>query len=373
MGILIKGIAIGIFAVSFGILLRATTLATYPDFHTFYYGPQAVFQGSNPYLPADAFTEFLYPPFALMVFLPLSLFALPIAAKVWVFLSIFFLLFAIVICFKIFNKKVFSNESLLLAAAVFSLFPVKFTLGMGQVNHLVLLLTVLIIYLLNNRKDSLAGVIYGSLLSLKLYPLLLFLYLFVKKKWLFIIATAATIALLAGISVLVVPERTQQYFYSTVLPSLATSWKSDYYNQALSGVIIRSLSNPSQIYILQYVISFLMIATSFLVIRRYNTIPHGYAPHLEVSSVLLLSLLINNFSWQHHFVLVIFPFFTTYYFLRSIKGSIWLYVLLFISYLLIAGNLKNPGQVPVILQSHVFWGTLLLFMMINYLLMRKYD
>lgn len=95
---------------------------------------------------------------------------------------------------------------------------------------------------------------------------------------------------------------------------------------------------------------------------------------MEIGAIITLSVLINNFSWQHHFVFLFLPFLITVYTIHTAKqkqkSKTKLFTLLCISYLLIANNLPNPLIVPAILRSHVFYGGVLLWGTILYALER---
>lgn len=49
------------------------------------------------------------------------------------------------------------------------------------------------------------------------------------------------------------------------------------------------------------------------------------------------------------------------------KLKSYLYILLFISYALVSYNIKHPSNVPIILQSHVFYGACMLYALDMYL------
>src|SRR5436309_1566305 len=116
MDILKRFISVGILLIVLLLALKALFLGTYPDFRTFYFGPSALLAGQNPYVPGGNYTEFLYPPFALVFFLPFSLFPFSVMEKVWVIVSIGLLLAGIGVILKLFKRDIFSNDSLLLAA-----------------------------------------------------------------------------------------------------------------------------------------------------------------------------------------------------------------------------------------------------------------
>lgn len=89
-------------------------------------------------------------------------------------------------------------------------------------------------------------------------------------------------------------------------------------------------------------------------------------------------LIFAPFAWQYHFVIAIFPLTTTFYLLYRAKASLVLFFLIFLSYLLIGWNIKNPtgfidlGLLGSIIMSHVLWGSILL-LFLNYQLIKKLD
>src|SRR3989344_2907564 len=89
-------------------------------------------------------------------------------------------------------------------------------------------------------------------------------------------------------------------------------------------------------------------------------------PQLAFSLLIITSLLINKFSWQHHFVLLL----PSYFFLYFGTNRKWVRVLVAVSYILTAMNLKNPGAFHPILQFHVMYGAILLFGLTLYEMMQ---
>jgi hypothetical protein len=118
-------------------------------------------------------------------------------------------------------------------------------------------------------------------------------------------------------------------------------------------------------------ISVVLIALSFLIIWLKNS-KKAAAVNLTFSLLITLSLLINNFSWQHHFVWLLFPFITIFYFMKDKKLSWYYYLVLGISFFLVGFNLKSPNLLPVILISHVFYGALMLWGLNLYLLAKRF-
>src|SRR5579863_241272 len=102
--------------VTFLWLCKALLLPGYPDFSDYYIGALHIFVRSNPYLPdSQYFTQQVYPPFALIAFLPLLLVPYAVAAKIWVVLSIAAAIMSLYFTTKVYKVAWFSFVNLFLA------------------------------------------------------------------------------------------------------------------------------------------------------------------------------------------------------------------------------------------------------------------
>lgn len=338
------------------IMLKALFLSTYPDFNAYYYGSM-----ENNILN--------YPPFVTILFSLFSFLPLITASKVWVALSIFFLFVSLYLCFKLFNVRFLSSTALVLSSLVFIYFPVKFTLGMGQLNLLVLMLVVLTFYFYIKGKDSYSGVCLGTSIILKLFPALLPLYfLLVRKYKIFLYAMVAFI-ILGGISYFFIKPEINNYYWLHLL-SVLGSVPVDYYNQALSGFLARQFDNSSLRELLRIIISVFFVVFSFWIILKKKKRDFSRKT-LEFGLLVTLNVFINGHSWQHHFVWLILPFLIVFFYIKNNKLGMGNYLFLGTSYLLVSANLENPSSFPTIFQSHVFFGAILLWMLNMHLLLRN--
>jgi hypothetical protein len=369
MEILRKYVPLLLFIVSVVWALRVLLLPNYPDFQVHYYGAQHLVQRENPYLPdTNYFTPQVYPPFDMVFFIPLSFFPYDIAAKVWIVLSIAAIFLSILLINRIYKESFFSPLNLFLSSLVFIAFPTKFTLGMGQINAVILLFAVLIWYYINKKEYIKTGIAFAFPVMLKFFPLLLGPYLVINKKWKVLISAAIAVLVLLLVSLTFVSIETHVYFFQTLLPDLLRSWKGDYYNQSFTGLLMRSTADESVRQSLRVIVPlcFLVITFGVIFIKRSENIVRI---NLEISILIIISLLINNFSWQHHFILLVLPFFIIVYSLKELKYK-WLYVFVALSYSLIAINFVDPKAVPALVQSHVFFGGLLLWTINLYMLLK---
>jgi len=318
-----------------------------PDFILYYYptGSQ-LSQGLNPYhLP----TGLLYSPPALLFFRLLDYLPPQPTQLIWTLLSFLALLLSLWLIIKLTKLKPSRKWFLLLSPFFFLSFPAKFTLGMGQINHFILLLFTASFYFYQQKKKNLSAIFLTLSFLIKLFPVWTFLFFIYKKDWGYIkkIILYSFSAFL--ISLIFLPLQIFKDYFTFVLPGFLThTANSSYYNQALTGLISRFISHPP----LQAALAtFLSLILVFLAWKKLKS---RLSNNLKFSLFITLSLLINPVSWQHHLVFLFFPFiilFTRFYSQKNTRGL----SLTFLAYLLIFINIKNPQPF-----TNTIWGNLLL-------------
>lgn len=364
----VKIFLVFVLLASLFVFLRPLKLDYYPDFSSYYYGAQTIFNGGNPYLGGEMFFgPFLYPPFALLFFLPFTFVSFVAAEKIFVVISMLCLFLSLYLLFKLFKISILSFLSIILLIFVFNFFPEKFTLGMGQINNVILLFLSIFIYSYIKKRNIIAGIFLALAIMLKVSPLVLVIFLLIDKQWKILCVTGISMMVMTLLVVVFVDPTINIYFLKNVLPTLATSWKIDYYNQALSGFIQREIPGMYLQQILRTSLGLLLLVGSFVTIW-INRSKNDNTRLLSISILLTLSLIINSFSWQHHFVWLLIPFLITLMLIKDSHLHLRYYIFLGISFILVAINLKDPSMVPSILQSHVLYGALLLCGLDMYLL-----
>ncbi len=363
-------LAVLILIVTFLLLFKGILLDFYPDFTNYYYGPSVYLQGANPYLGSkELFTSFVYHPFLLLFFVPLSLFPFIFAEKVWFIASIILLLASLYYLFKTFKQPLFTTGNMLVISLVFISFPVKFSFGMGQINVIILFLLVLFLYFYMQQKKYISGVFLGTAFILKLFPLVILPYLIVRKQYKILFASILVFVVAVIISLFVIRNDVNQYYYHSIVPTLITSWKEDYYNQALSGFLTRMITDEGERNNLKIFLSTVIVGSTFLAIVRNKK----KFPALEIAAIITTSVLINTFSWQHHFIWLVIPFLIIYFHLKQTKKAKKYFIILFVAYCLVSFNIPIPTKQPVWLLSHVFYGGILVWVLNMYLLLKQND
>ncbi len=341
------------------IISRALLLTSYPDFTNYYYGTVAFLHGHNPYLGlGKVFAPFAYPPFIFIILSPLSFLSYVIAGKLWVAFSIICFLASLYIFIGMYHH--FSMDPVTvtaLAVMIATFFPAKFTFGMGQINMLILLLIALFFLFEKHREDWLAGVVLGVAMSVKLFPVLFIPWLLIRRRWQILIGLLIALTVCYGVLEVLGYARLISYYYIHVFPAVASGWKGDYYNQSLSGFLTREVTDNGIRRILEIAADIGILFITFIPIVR-PVKPKQF--FLEGSLILVANVLVDAFSWQHHFVWIIPALIVVWFTMRELH-EVRLNILFFASYILLAYNIAHPGAVNVLLRSHVFYGGLLLW------------
>ncbi len=319
-----------------------------PDFSVYYYSTKNAVLGINPYLDQNTYTLLTYPPFTLVFFIPFLILSFGLASKLWLVVSLSSFILGLYFLYKAkpIDKTLFW---IIFALTAFS-FPFKFTLGMGQVNLVLFFLISLTLYSLTKKTNIGASISLAVSVALKLIPLFFLVVLLVRGQFkALVFSTIFTVGIIF-FSILVFGKEIHIYYLNELVPRLSQNGGDVYFNQSITGLFAREGLSGDLIHPIRVL---LLLLTLFCILKRKDLF---YAFSLMISFILLT----NSFSWQHHLVLLILPF---YLLLSEVKDKYKIVVLL--SYLLVALNFKNPEAINFsLLLSHGFFGILLIFIML---------
>jgi len=343
---------------SFISLIRIITTKA-PDFEIFYYSTLDFVKGINPYTDKNLFTIYNYPPETNLIYLPLILFSYQTAQAIYILLSYLAIFFIVFYSLKIIKlKSSFLTYWLIVCLALLS-FPVKFTLGMGQANLLAYLLLIVSYHFFQQKKDFPAGLFLGIAVIFKPIFIFVSLFYFLQKSYKTIFTTTAVIFVLAMIVFLIRPDFHAFYFKALTGNVFSFSGTEVYYNQGALGFISRLTPDINTRKISLYIFDFLAI-----LLTTYYLTKHKLKKELQFAIVLTLLPIVNTMSWQHHFVVLIFPFILAYYLLKNKKVLI---SILALTYLLVSFNIKKPvygSFLFSLILSHQFLGAVLLYLLL---------
>jgi hypothetical protein len=377
----LKAFIVVFFLASF-ILISGRNITTIinqsaPDFTQIWKSAGAMTHGKEPYLSAGLDYENGYPPVSEIFYIPFSFLNYHQALCVFTFLSFVSIVGSVFLSLKIAAKRVPWYYFLLFLGCSFITFPTKFSLGLGQINMVVLFLLLLAVYLeAKPKKNSIfSGIALSCANAHK--PIFAFFLLFfaLKKSWRMVFATGLSVSFFILITLLFWPFSYWVSWYKTGI-MLSVNYTSPviyaYQNQGIFSFISKYISDFNlRIYLHKALTIIVVSAASYFGIKSkdYN---------LALSLFIISLLLIDITSWQHHFVWLAFPFIV--FFVKALKSkNAVILALLIASYGLVSWNLRYPLVHPLILWSTQFyagvimWGINLYFLKNDRMIPTKAD
>lgn len=329
------------------------------DFGAYYTAVDKIVNHQNPYITSSGEMAFIYPPTALLFLIPIKLFPYQLAEDIWTLASFAAFSLALYLLVKAVLKNVPVVIFLLLYSFSVLAFPIKFTMGMGQINMFILLLLSLVFYFYLAEKDALVAFLLAAAVAVKLTPAVLFFFFLRKGKWKLTVNTIFFLLLMQWVATVVFRQNLTDYYFSRVFPNIPTINNASYYNQALTGFLARLNTPTSLAYFINYSTLIGLLIASFFVIPTRTV-----KPHLELIQFglwIVIVLVAGGLTWQHHLVLLLIPYIgIVLSILEEMKlpqphrQGIWLaenmkhisktnYLIFLLSYFLFAINIKQPN------------------------------
>ncbi len=350
------------------------------DFEVFYLSGQQALRGQDPYLEIGK-DIVRNPPPVIPLFMSLALSPILVSQLIWFILSLLTFLLGSYFLFKALEDGDKSKVSLthnwrvwlLYLSLVFSFFPFRYNLGSGQVNNFLFLFLVLSFYLLHKSKYFLSGFSLALGILLKITPVLILYPLIIMKENRLLKWTVLNLVFIILLTFPLAGLRTYQNYLA--IPSSFFDFRlSVYTNQSVIGFLARTSQNYDINKFIYFALAIVALAALFQLSRKkVDNFKHSLA---SWNITILLMLIFAPFTWQYHFVIAIFPLTTTFYLLYKSQASLVYFFLIFLSYLFIGRNFKDPtsfmdlGLLGSVILSHVLLGAILL-LLLNYQLLKK--
>ncbi len=337
-----------------------------PDFSVFYIATRALLNNTNPYTAYDLYTGVGYPVFSLLFFIPFTLFSYTLSQGIFIILSVACVFISVYLSLSILRWKISFPYYLSLSSLAFLMFPTKFTLGMGQSNSIMLTILLLGFYFFTQNKKNISGMLFGLGLVIKPITVFVAIFFLLKKQWKILFFSMLTLMMLLIVSVVFFDWSYYNYYLTNTLPHLFNlSGREIYYNQGIMGFISRITDDNFKKLLLHYSLSLSIFIISIYYLKKIKDVAVGF------SLFLIMLVLFDTLSWQHHFIFLLFPCIVI---LKKVlhDGSRLSLIVLISSYILVSLNIKNPQEYysPFVL-SHVFIGTIYLLILFIFVYDRK--
>lgn len=253
-------------------------------------------------------SPYLYPPLTAQLALPLTLLPVREAGTLWLIPTSLAYVGSALLLGRVSAMPYGSGLALLL---LLLFVPMLTTLHAGQVNGFVLLALVVAVWGLQKGNAWLAGLGVAVGAMLKLVPIVLIGYFFMRKLW------QATVIAVGAIVVLMLSS------YLTFPPNTVPSYLASFFavgqpgelipfvpNQSLNGLLSRSLGGilPAQdLYRLYLLGALAVVLITAVYLWPIRNLPAQW--RFEVGAVLCAVTLITPYTWYHQLVLVFIPLF----------------------------------------------------------------
>ena len=292
------------------------TLQLRMDFSSFYAAAAAYRQHINPFecffssflptptqLPAN-----LNPPFFLLLFSPLTYCNVETAIIIWTILSLLLgcagVLIGLACTPPIYT---FKQNKLSIILIYLSLYSTLMNTSIGQLGGFLIFFIMAGYYCLQHRHLYWTGFFWGIICTIKLFPALLLVYLYIQRQYLALFATCA-IALFTTLLPIWTHGVIIYSQYIQMLPQV--SWYGTNWNASLYGLLFRLIFNPETLGILIIIkMAYLLIfITVFLwYVKKVNYLTEKLQSHHAFCLTLVIMLLLSPLGWCYYFSLLIIP------------------------------------------------------------------
>ncbi len=192
---------------------------------------------------AKGAVRYLYPPTALLLFIPLQL--LPFTAAVWVWLSISITLTGatVYLLSRLLVQRWSPQQWAIIAGGILLFAPLYTTLRSGQVNILLTFLFVLQLFLFRKKYYIWTGAILAIMTLIKLFPVILLFYYLIKKQFTVVGSAIISGVILLGVSIAVFGVQPHVTYLQKIperaLEGIHTEGITRHNNMTLNAVIQR--------------------------------------------------------------------------------------------------------------------------------------
>ena len=284
------------------LVAQAVVLAIWPDAHllmidlqVYRAGGEAVLHGT-PLYDGGVLLDlpFVYPPFAALVFAPLTVLPLPLLKAAWTVAGIALVVFVVRRSAALLGWAPGAAGTTLLVATALALDPVRTTFYLGQIN--VVLLALVLADLTGRPGSRWRGVGVGLAAALKLTPLVFVAYLLLTGRRRAAGAAVATFAATIGLGFLADPRDSAEYWlHGTFAAADRISPVAGLSNHSLAGLLARVGTPPGLALAALAVLAAAGLAVAVAVHRRGEEL-------LALTVCGLLAAAAAPFAWSHHFV-----------------------------------------------------------------------
>jgi alpha-1,2-mannosyltransferase len=249
---------------------------------------------------------FTYPPFAAVVFIPLSYLPWVAVRWLWQLISVGCLWWLVRLSFRLIARDdatttddVWRRRAMFWTALALWLEPVRTNLNYGQIN---IVLAVVVVAGMASTRSGLSGLSVGLTAGIKLTPALSGIYFLATKRWAAAVWSAVAFAGTVAVAYVISPAQSRLYWLHLLVETNRIGPIGSAINQSLRAALSRTLghdvgSGPYWLagVVVAAVLGFFALRAA---VRAGDTL-------IGIVVVQFFTLLVSPISWSHHWVWVV--------------------------------------------------------------------
>lgn len=301
-------------AIIYGWLLYLQlTMQLRLDFSSFYASALAYTNNTNPFgnlnatflatpvvVPAN-----LNPPAFLALISPITHLPFLSALPLWFIVSLILGALGAMLCvYLIMPKACFKRNALTFVLFYFAMFATLMNTSIGQIGNLVFFSTVSGYYFFLRRKEYWAGLLWGFIIAIKLFPGLLFLFVLSQKRYKVFFTMCVTCLFLTLLPLL--SKGTEVYFMYLNMLSRNT-WYGSSWNGSLFGLGFRLLVNQPMVVASSICYGLSLLLLVWYIKKLAWLAKNNNSCHPAFALTIIMMLLLSPLGWLYYFSLLLIP------------------------------------------------------------------
>lgn len=322
-----------------------------------------------------------YSPGFFMLILPITLFPLRWATFLWLFLGHLLLFYSLWLILKTIKVKPTLDDILITLFLIFSFWPIKEELHLGQSNFLILFFLTTSLFLLKKEKMLLAGILLGLAMNVREYLLVLTLLFLWKRNWRVLLGIILVFVCLKGVAIFLFGWQFEFSYWQRILTTFGKQVYCGVTNLSLIAAVYRMgkelLGRTLCLGISLLLVIFFMVKAFFLTRKKQGNIL------LEFSLFLALVFLVSPWVHEAHYVALYPAIIISWFYLKEdprhylprtmmVRGLLFIlaYLLLSLRYSLISFPQFHSGILAIFSTGKVL-GVILLFFLVGKLIQQE--
>lgn len=292
------------------------TLQLRLDFYSFYASAIAYLEGSNPYkeimgsfLPNSVVVpENLNPPFFLQLISPLAQLNIKAASSLWFCISFISGIWGALLCLHLiatpeYFRKYWPHYVFIYLAMYSTIVNTSYS----QVGGILLFFIASGYYFFLRNHDYWAGVFWGIIIAIKLFPALLFVFAYNQKRYKLIVVMLITVVLACLWPLILKGPEIYTLYFKMILNIM---WQGGNWNASISGFLFRlfTLEYAQQhlldIKIVTFFITFILFVWYF---KKINLFRDSSEHHRAFCLTLTLMIVMSPMGWIYYCSLLLMP------------------------------------------------------------------